>query len=54
MSQWEYEAGRKICLRNMANGDFSNWIATPVSSAKAKELIAYAEQALKDEYGEEL
>ena len=46
MSQWEYEAGRKICLQNMSEGDFSNG-TEPKTEEERQRLIQYAKDELK-------
>jgi hypothetical protein len=49
MSQWEYEAGRKTCIENMARGDFSNHLCgiDPKTSAEKKRLREWAKRELK-------
>lgn len=49
MSQWEYEAGRKICLENIAKGDFSNHFCgiDPKTKADKKKWQNWAKVELK-------
>lgn len=51
MSHWEYEAGRKICLENMARGDFSNGGVTQKELAEpgaTEKWIQWAKNELKE------
>lgn len=45
MSLWEYNTGRKVCLQNMAAGDFSNG-TEPKNAKERKKLIAWAKKEL--------
>jgi len=49
MSFWEYEAGRKACIENMARGDFSNHLCgiDPKTPAEKRRLRAWAKRELK-------
>lgn len=47
MSHWEYEAGRKICLENMAKGDFSNDPKYGETEESRKKWIRWAKDELK-------
>jgi hypothetical protein len=47
VSFWEYERGRKICLQNLAAGDFSNLGGPPSDPEERLRLIQWAKDELK-------
>jgi hypothetical protein len=47
MSFWEYERGRKICLQNLAAGDFGNLGGPPSDPKERLRLIQWAKDELE-------